>query len=111
MKLCVPSIGSMYQQDPGAPLLRPEFLADDPVVRVGSRDPAPDRRLDGGVGLGHEGPVGLGLDHEVAPEMLERDRVGLVAARQREGEPRAAGVGRGVGFGVGHERILAPSGS
>ena len=56
------------------------------------------------------GPVGLGLDHEVAPEVLERERIGGVAAGQREGEP---GIERRrvPGHGRRHPRILAPSGS
>ena len=33
-----------------------------------------------GVGLGDERPVGLGRDRQVAPEMGQRDLVGLVAA-------------------------------
>ena len=45
------------------------LLADEAVVRERVGDPLADAPLDRRVGLGHERPVGLGLDLEVAPEV------------------------------------------
>ena len=64
------------------------LLADEPVVRVRRRDPRPDDPLDRRVGLGHERPVGLRRDLEVAAEHRSGDHVGLVAGRVGEREPR-----------------------
>ena len=95
------------------------LLADQAVVGVDGQDALADASLDGLVGLGHEGPVGLGGDLEVAPEVGQGEGVGLVAERQREVQP-AAQLGlrpepqRGAPFGtVGgtHERIRSPAGS
>ncbi len=94
----------MYQRTDARAVLRPVLLADEAVVRVGLADQGADASFDGGVGLGHEGPVGLGLDDEIAPEVLERQRVGGIGAGQRERQPLV--VAR-----FGHDRILAPSGS
>ena len=75
------------------------LLADEPVVRERVEDPLADHPLDRRVGLGHERPVGLGRDLEVAPEMAPGDRVGLVAGGQRDVEPAAQ-----LGVGAAPER-------
>ena len=122
MKLWVPSIGSMYQRTDASPASRAVLLADEAVVRerrrgCRSRISALDRR----VGLGHERPVGLGLDLEVAPEVPPGDRVGLVAGGQGDVQPAAQlGVRARAGTRptsprpkrgrrVAHARILAPA--
>ena len=84
MKLCVPSIGSMYQRTVPGTVLRAVFLADEAVVGIGAADPLADQSLDGRVGLGDERAVGLRLDDQVAAEMLESEPVRLVRARERE---------------------------
>ena len=101
--------------------LGPVLLADQAMVREGVVEPLADAPLDGRVGLRHEGAVGLGLDDEVAPEVVARRHVGLVARSLGELEPapqlgiRAAPEpGRPVraeARWLVHDRIRSPVGS
>ena len=63
------------------------LLAHEPMVGKGVGQALADARLDRGVGLGHERPVGLGRDLQVAPEVAPGDLVGLVAGRDGDLEP------------------------
>jgi hypothetical protein len=67
--------------------LDPVLLADQPVIREGVGQALPDETLDRRVCLGHERAVRLGLDGQVAPEMLPGDLVGRVAGGERLLEP------------------------
>ena len=77
----------MYQRTVPVPASVPYSSPTSPWSGYVVGDQAPDRALDGGVGLRDERAVGLRLDDEVAPEVLERDGVGRVATGQREGQP------------------------
>ncbi len=101
--------------------LGPVLLADEAVIRVGRRDACAYCPLDRGVGLGHEGAIGLGRDLEVAPEGASGELVGLVAGRLSNREPGVElHLGpspetrrplRAVGGLPRHERNRSPAGS
>ena len=61
--------------------------ADQAMVREGGQQPLADPGLDGRIGLGHERPVGLGLDVQVAAEVVAGQLVGLVACRLGDVQP------------------------
>ncbi len=84
------------------------LLADQAVLRPGRADPRPDRPLDRGVHLGHERPVGLGRDLQVAPERRSGHGVCLVAGVVGKGEPR---VELGVGCPAQAGAPLGPVGA
>ena len=86
--------------------LRAVLLTDQAMVRERVEQPLADARLDRRVGLGHERPVGLGLDGQVAPEMLAGDGVGLVAGRLRDLKP-AAQFGIRTAAAIGRRDLLA----
>ena len=88
MKLWVPSIGSMYQRVARVAGLRrrtPRRRARGPGTPRGSASRI--ARSIAWSACGHERPIRLGRDLEVAPEGRSGDRVGLVAGRVGEGEP------------------------
>ncbi len=96
------------------------LLADQAVIREGVRESLADAPFDRRVGLRHEGPVGLGLDDEVAAEVRSRRHVGLVAGGLRDVEPATQlDVGPPPEPGrpfravrrVAHDRIRSPVGS
>ncbi len=80
------------------PWLGPELFAHDPVPRMGRGDPFAQARLDPGVGLGHERPVVLGPHRQLATEVLECHRIGLVGedVGEREQGGRIVGHARSV---------------
>ena len=65
------------------------LLANESVVGERREEPLADPRLDGRIRLGHERPVRLGVDRQVAPEVRAGDHVGLVAGRLGDLEPAA----------------------
>ncbi len=65
----------------------PLFLAQNRVAGPGLRQPFADHRLHRGVGVGHRGGVGLGLDQQVHRlETGHRDGVGGIRESQGQGE-------------------------
>ena len=91
--------------DPCLRRLHPVLLADLAVVRMGDRDPFADHPFDRRIGLGDQGPIGLGRDLEVASEVAKGDGVRRIGDREPEIDPCTPLVDRA------HERIRAFSGS
>ena len=73
------------------------LLAEDRIVGALVGEQPSELGLDGAIGLGHRGEVGLRLDGEAGAEARQRDRVGRIGESQREIEVGAHGADTSAG--------------